>query len=142
MSEVDNNPVVVEGVVSDHRRIREVTTLLLATSDLGGLLKLLAELRGLLERHFVAEEAPDGFYDTMRLAAPRNTGKIDRLKREHSALMTDLERLMAKAKLCLEGKGEVLREASDLTRRLRDHECQEDNLLVDTVYSDLGQGDG
>ena len=141
MSEVDNNPVVVEGILEDHRRIREVTTLIVGTTDLGGLLKLLAELRRLLERHFVSEAAPEGFYDTMRLATPENIGKIDRLKREHPALMTDLERLMAKAKLCLEGKGEVLREASNLTSRLRDHESRENSLLVDTIYSDLGQGD-
>jgi hypothetical protein len=137
----NDNAAGVDDVFAEHRRIRELTTLVRATSDLAGLLNRLAELRALLERHFVSEEAPDGFFEAMRLVAPRNIGPIGRLRREHAGFLADMDGLVAKAKSCLQKKGEVLREARELTSRLWDHEGREDSLLIDTMYTDLGQGD-
>lgn len=142
MGEVSEKPVVAEEILTDHRQIRDVAKVVESTSDLSVLLKRLAEFRGLLERHFVVEEAPDGFYETLRINAPRHIAKIDQMKREHSAFLADLDRVIARVKVCLAAKGEVLREAQALTRRLWDHETREDSLLLDSIYTDLGQGDG
>jgi hypothetical protein len=142
MGEVSEKPVVAEGILTDHRHIRDVAKVIESTGDLSVLLKRLAEFRAVLEQHFVVEEAQDGFYETLRITAPRHIGKIDKMKREHGVFLADLDRVLERVKVCLAAKGEILREAQALTRRLWDHETREDSLLLDSIYTDLGQGDG
>jgi hypothetical protein len=142
MGEVSDGPAIGDEILADHRMIRDVAKVVQSTSDLSELLKRLAEFRVLLERHFVTEEAPDGFYETLRITAPRHIVQIDQLKREHPMFLADLDRVSERVKLCLAAKGEVLREARALTARLWDHETREDSLFLDSIYTDLGQGDG
>jgi hypothetical protein len=142
MGEVSDKAPVADDILAEHRRIRDIAKEIQATTELPELLKQLALFRSLLERHFAAEEAPDGFYDAMRVAAPRHIVRIDRLTREHPGFLADIDRLMDRIRVCLAALEEVHREATGLTRRLWDHETREDGLLLDTIYIDLGQGDG
>lgn len=130
-------------ILAEHRRIRDLTRRLESnTGELHELLTRLAELRSALVAHFVVEEAPDGFYDMIRSMAPRQLGRVDQLKKEHQAFLADIEALAARARACLAGPvAEVLGEAQALARWLRSHEAAEDDVLLDTVYNDLGQGD-
>jgi hypothetical protein len=142
MGEVSDKPAVAEEILAEHRRIRDIAKEIQATTDLAELLGRLGEFRAVLERHFAAEEASDGFYDTMRVAAPRHIVRIDRLTGEHPVFLADVDRLMDRIRVCLAARDEIHREATGLTRRLWDHETREDGLLLDTIYIDLGQGDG
>jgi uncharacterized protein YhaN len=132
---------VEEQILAEHRNIRELGQRIENSRGLVELLELLQEFRTLLERHFVSEEAPDGFFDALRNTACRPLTKVDQLEKEHWALLTQLDRVSQGARVCLAGPvAAVLTEARALTRRIRAHEAAEDALLLDTVYTDLGQG--
>ncbi|MBI2527152.1 MAG: hemerythrin domain-containing protein [Candidatus Rokubacteria bacterium] len=145
MSDPENTSAVTAGdqqLLAEHRRIRELTRRLEETGNLGELLTRLTEFRAAVVAHFLSEEAADGFYDTVRSMAPRQIGRVDQLEREHQALLADIDALAARALACLAGPvAEVLRGAPTLARRLRHHEAAEDEILFDTLYGDLGQGD-
>ncbi len=129
-------------ILAEHRRIRDLTRQLKETSELRVLLTRLAEFRAVLVAHFLGEEATDGLYDTIRSMSPRLLGRVDQLEKEHQAILVAVDALAERARACLAGPvADVLGEARALARRVSNHETAEDNVLLDTVYTDLGQGD-
>jgi hypothetical protein len=131
-----------EQIVAEHRRIRDLTRQMDDAGDLRELLTRLAELRSALVGHFLSEEAAEGLYDMIRSMAPRLLGRMAQLEKEHPTFLADIDALAAGARACLAGPvAEVLGEAQALSRRLRNHEAAEDEVMLDTLYNDLGQGD-
>jgi hypothetical protein len=141
MAEVaDKRSSVEQRILEEHRTIRGVTERVEQARDLGELLTRLTEFKAVLEPHFHTEEAPEGFFEVVR--ASHNVGRIGQLQSDHEHLLGEVDRLMACAQACLSGPiAEILRQASDLARRLRDHEAREDKLLLDAMYTDTGFGD-
>jgi iron-sulfur cluster repair protein YtfE (RIC family) len=132
---------IEEQILAEHRKIRELGQRIEHSRSLVELLELLSEFRSLLELHFMSEEAPDGFFDTMRNTGSRPLTKVDQLEKEHWALLAQLDRVSEGARVCLAGPvAAVLTEARALARRVRTHEAAENTLLLDTMYTDLGQG--
>jgi hemerythrin len=128
--------------LDEHRKIMEMTRQVETAPDLVELMSRLREFRSLLESHFSGEEAGDGLYDSIRAIAPRHYGRLDQLEKDHRAFLTEIEKIAERARACLEGPvAEILRGARELTRRLADHEATENQLLFDTIYMDLGQGE-
>jgi iron-sulfur cluster repair protein YtfE (RIC family) len=144
MTDAGGNPPatgVEEQILAEHRKIRDLVQRIENSRSLVELLELLQEFRSLLELHFMSEEAPDGFFDAMRNTASRPFTKVAQLEKEHWALLAQLDRVSEGARVCLAGPmAAVLTEARALTHRIRAHEAAEDALLLDTVYTDLGQG--
>lgn len=129
-------------IAADHRRIRDASRHIRDAADLGQLLVHLAEFRAVLAVHFSREEADDGFYDMVKSMSPRLLGAVDRLEHEHALILAEVDRLSDLARQCLAGPvAEVLARARALGNRLRRHEAAEDRILLDTFYTDLGQGD-
>ena len=145
MNEPNSTPPVSgvdEQILAQHRRIRDLTRQLENTGELREFLARLDDLRSALIEHFLGEEAAGGFYDTIRSMTPRQLALVDQLEKEHEAFLASIDALAARARACLAGPvAEVLGEARVLTSRLREHEAAEDNVLIDTLYADLGQGD-
>lgn len=145
MGESDRTPPVAEvpaDVLAEHRRLRELTHDLEEIADLPQLLRRLGEFRAVLVTHFLQEEAAGGLYDTVRAMAPRQIGRLDQLQREHAQLLAQVDGVSSAARACLEGPvAQVLERARALARRVRAHEAAEDDVLLDTLYTDLGQGD-
>src|SRR5574341_1183181 len=144
LSDAKGTPSVTgidEQIVAEHRRIRDLTHQLDDTSGLRELLTGLAELRAALVAHFLREEEAEGLFDMIRSMAPRLLERMTQLEHEHQSILEDIDALGARARACLAGPvAEVLGEARAVTRRLRNHEAAEDEVLLDTVYNDLGQG--
>jgi hypothetical protein len=129
-------------VLSEHRQIRELAGKMEVAADLNQLLVRLAEFRALVSRHFVTEEAVDGLYDLLRETSPRQLGRIALLEKEHQALLAEIDRIAESARQCLAGPiAEVFTAVRTLTRHVRKHEAAEDSVLMDAMYTDLGQGD-
>ena len=132
---------VEERILAEHRKIRELVQGIEGSRNLAELLDLLQEFRTVLELHFMTEEAPDGFFDSLRNTGSRPLTKVDQLEKEHWALLAQLDRVSEGTRACLTGPvAAVLTEARALARRIRAHEAAENALLLDTVYTDLGQG--
>lgn len=126
----------------EHQTIEEVTARIERAGGLDELLQRLEEFRALLVPHFLAEEAPGGFFDVIRERAPRLLAEVVRLQADHQALLREMERLAVEVRRCLEGPvAEVLAQARFLARRQRQHETVENRLLLDAMYLDDGPGD-
>ncbi len=131
-----------EQILAEHRRIRDFTHQLENVGELRELLTRLAELRVALVAHFLGEEAAEGLYDMIRSMSPRLLGRVAQLEKEHQTFLADIDALAARARACLAGPvAELLGHAQGLARRLRNHEAAEDEVMLDTLYTDLGQGD-
>ena len=88
----------------------------------------------------VGEEAPGGFFDSVRGAAPRFGATIEALREDHRLFLKDVDALATGARACLAGPvAEVLKQAAELGRRLRDHETREGEVLLDALYDDVGE---
>lgn len=124
----------------EHRKIQDSTRQIESVRDLHELLRCLQRARTLLEHHFVSEEAPGGFFDTVRSAAPRFSPRVEKLGEDHRAFLSELDQLAERARACLAGPvAEVLKQAADLARRLREHEAHEGEILIDALYDETGE---
>jgi len=130
---------VDEQILAEHNRIHELNDQLQATATMPELLACIAELRAFLVRHFAVEEEPGGFFDTVRELEPGHHAKIDALQKEHAALLAGLDALAARCSACLGTIAAVQGDARALGHRLAVHEAAEDHVLIDTMYTDLGQ---
>ncbi len=131
-----------EWLLAEHRRIREITDRFDSAAGLPELLAVLAEARPTLAAHFSGEEADEGFYDRVRSMAPNQTERVDRLEREHQAFLSEVDGLAARAQACLAGPvAQIFGDARSLAQRIRKHEVAEDQIVADSLYGDLGQGD-
>jgi hemerythrin-like domain-containing protein len=131
-----------EELLDEHRKVMEMTRRVETAPDLVELIRRLGEFRSLLESHFSTEEDGEGLFDTIRAIAPQHYGRLAQLEKEHRAFIGEIERIAERARACLEGPvADVMRGARELTRRLSDHEATENQLLFDTLYMDMGQGD-
>ncbi len=129
-------------LLAEHHRIRDLLRAIEASADLPELLRRLAEARPLLAAHFRAEEAADGFYDLVRSLAPRQLALLDCLQAEHRRFLAEIDGLAERVRACLAGPvAALLAEARTLAGRVRAHEAREDELLLDTLYTDLGHGE-
>lgn len=136
----DKRSSVERQVLEEHRTIGSVTGRVEQARDLAELLTRLAEFKAVLEPHFRMEEAPEGFFEVVR--ASHNVGRIGQLQNDHQHVILEIDRLMACAQACLAGPiAEILTQAANLARRLREHEAREDRLLLDAMYTDTGHGD-
>lgn len=132
-------------VLEEHGHILGLARRIQSASDLGELLSGLREFRVVLEGHFLAEEAPDGFYETVREVARRHLDLVAQLESEHQAFLDEIDRIAERAQACVGDPpgnpvAELFRQAMDLTRRVHEHERREIEVLMDEMYTDLGQG--
>jgi hemerythrin HHE cation binding domain-containing protein len=142
MSSVGDTGSVANIVVEQHRRMREVAQEIQETQDLDHLWRRLREYRALLQEHFGTEEAPDGFFEAVRTAAPCHPVAIDALKREHEKFLAHTDGIAQRIRACLETTvAELVSDVHRLMRGVRDHEARENAMLMDIVYTDLGHGD-
>jgi hypothetical protein len=136
---------VRDQVLEDHGQILGLVRRIEGARDVAGLLRGLQEFRSVLEGHFLAEEAPDGFYETVREVARRHLDLVAELESEHQTFLADIDRIAGLAQACLgddpgDPAAEVFRQAMELTRRVHAHERREIEVLMDEMYTDLGQG--
>jgi hypothetical protein len=133
---------IEDSLLARHRTIREMTYRVESAPDLHELLLRLADLWAVLVPHFAEEEAPEGFFDVIRDRASRHLGRVAQLGRDHAAFLAEIDRLADRARGCLAGPvAEILRQGQDLARRLREHEAGENDLLIDAMYTDIGEDD-
>jgi hypothetical protein len=131
-----------QDVLAQHRTIQDAARQMESARDLDELLRRLAGFRALLVPHFASEEAPEGYFDVVRSHASCHVGWVDEFGREHRAFLAEIDQLSERARACIAGPvAEILRQAADLTRRLREHEARENDLLIDALYVDIGDED-
>lgn len=121
-------------VLEEHKALAEHFERLATTTELDGLDSALAGLLQTLPAHFAHEEETDGFFDQVLDRSPRYRDHVLRLIREHGELNELISRVhdrVVALRAALHGLG----------KRLQAHEAVEQELLMDSIYTDLGEGD-
>jgi hypothetical protein len=96
----------------------------------------------MLSEHFADEEAAGGLYDDLAKRSPAATEQLSELRREHRAILEELEALTRAIESHLEPDGSISEATrADVTRcmeRLRRHEHVESRMIADVYYTDDG----
>jgi hypothetical protein len=146
MSESDRDPAGAgpeDRFLEEHRRLEEVLRHVAHAHGLGELALALRDLRTLLEPHFGYEEAPGGFFEMVRERAALHVGRVEQLRQEHASLLREVDRVGEETRACLAGPvAAVLKQATELARRLAKHEARERELLIDAMNTDGDSGSG
>ncbi len=134
----DNKRLEIE---QEHHEIRAVLRRLEAASGPATIASRLGQLAGLLESHFALEESSDGLHSSIGKAALHLLPKVEGLFSEHRQISSTIDRLRRQ---CTdhERMAEEIREgARALVRQLRDHEAEENAVLMQSVLDVHGAGD-
>lgn len=142
-------------VRDDQRHLRQLT-LAIENSLSGGELhlnpslmaELFARLRDQLAWHFSLEESM-GYLGEFVSAAPRLCRKAERLQSQHEVLYHEICLIAEEAQaLCRQSQTppdarlRILEQKyADFRIRLQDHNSEEDDLMVEVLYFDIGGGD-
>lgn len=141
MSDADPNlpavaPASDPGPDLDHQRINALVASLRGATDPAARTGVIEEMAAQLERHFEAEEA--GPFEQLRLAAPRWNKRVDALCQQHVALAAEVRALRALAHGGAPGLAAACFAFAD---RLAAHEANENRLMADVLYRDIGTCD-
>jgi hemerythrin len=131
-------------ILAEHQEIMELTSRMENTTDQAELLDSLQRLRPLFERHFAREEGLEGLHGDIQEHAPQEAAAIDQLKDDHRQLLADVSALEAQVKACQEGpikEKEIRTSCNRFLRMLKEHEARENDVFLDAIWTDLGQGD-
>ena len=118
-------------IQDDHRSIRDLLSALGGADQVGELMSLLEELRGMLETHFAFEESETGMRAVVVEQAPERMPELEALFAEHGEIRADAVRLWETSQDCLR-----FRDA--LVDRIKQHEAKEAELLSSALYDDIG----
>lgn len=132
---------VRQQVLADHREIGLLLQKLADFGDSRQAMSHLRQLQPLLQRHFDAEESEfDGMHAGIRARTPEQQNVLLELKAEHKELLACVHDLLAPASPAR--KPSVLRERCDrLREQLGAHEAKESAVFMDSVWTDVGEGD-
>ena len=131
-------PTPAQQVVNEHERIEAQMRRVAAATSLADLLGLLEDLASSLLVHFEGEERPGGVIEAMRVAYPNANVHLQRLLDEHGKMRAELAVLVARVQQALDWERNLRTTTSDFLAHIHDHESRENDLLVDLVYTDLG----
>ena len=133
------DPASADRLLHAHRTLKELLDQICDAPDAKSLAPLLHQLRFELSEHFQQEEGPHGFGAAVSEAAPHRTELIQRLFEEHTEFLNTLSGLEERAGRPAASEDEALcRAARELCHKIRKHEAQENDLLTETINTDLG----
>ena len=127
-------------IEDEHRRLGELLRSIPHSHEPVHLQASLAELRRLLAEHFDHEEEPAGLHELVADGAAHRLPNLQHLFEEHRQILATLDGLEAQVARLVEGPWQSLREGiSGLAETLRRHEHEEESLVAEAFYSDLGR---
>lgn len=127
-------------LLDDHQEIARLSAAIAATSDAKKMARPLAELEPLLVRHFGEEEAKDGVFGAIRSVAPECEKVLTHLAKEHADLLAAVRALQAATQKVPAPKG-LKQLGIDLQEQLRRHEAHENEVYLDSIWNEIGEGD-
>jgi iron-sulfur cluster repair protein YtfE (RIC family) len=108
------------------------------------ILRKLRDFQNELRKHFDLEEH-GGFMDEVISHAPRYVSRVEALVSEHDAVSESLEAILTHVKAAtapaMWREARIPARLTELFETLREHESEENTLIQDTYFQDLGVGD-
>ena len=146
------NAAFLREIKEDNQQLRSLLkrTLAMLSQDIvpdhpKSLVETLAKLRDQLATHFSLEEA-FGYIDDALVEAPQLSNQADVLRNQHKTLFLEICEIADDAEKLLyhEWSNDIRPIASsfrDFQRKLADHEECENELIMQSLYEDIGVGD-
>lgn len=140
-----NDPKIADTrqqILAEHQAIAELSGRIAELGDAEQLAAALRQLLPLLQRHFQAEEHEiDGLHASIRRRTPEQQHALLSLKDEHRQLLDRVQLLLAIAQETRGGGPKLQLLGRQLQERLAAHEAKETGLFVDSIWTDIGEGD-
>lgn len=128
-------------ILDDHRRIGELLSRIAAAASAAESRECLHELIPLLQRHFREEEQEiGGLHTIVQQRTPHHWNALRGLREEHLQLLAQARDLLAQAERDAEPK-HLCELGVELKERIAVHEAKETEIFVDSIWTDLGEGD-
>ena len=143
MDPKQNTPAdpIGSGIAEDHALLQQALQHLREAIDIDDTVRTLEDLRALLERHFLEEEAPDGLAANIGDSAPQLVARLQDLLSQHSAFLETIASILQRAEAIKQSTADLRATVAHLIHDLDEHEKGETKLLVDSVYNDIGPSD-
>jgi hemerythrin len=142
---MNQNPNPAEAkkqILDDHRQIGELTAKVAATGNAVEMATCLKQLLPLLLRHFKEEEDEiDGLHANIQKRTPQQQNALLGLKEEHKQLLDRVHLLLSIAQETKGGGPKLQLLGKQLQERLAAHEAKETELFLDSIWTDIGEGD-
>ncbi len=140
----------------DHTAMSGVVSSIAEAEDRSELKELLTGFRVILSAHHDFEEGKDGLFESIVASAPRHQGKVKQLLAEHAELVRSLEALITRsAAVAAPGRSDtdipdtdipdtgipdegLFAEVRVFIARLHEHDASENELLMDSISTDIG----
>jgi hypothetical protein len=130
-----------ERIAEEHHSLGELLTEVDRTNDLFQLLPLLDQLKQELAEHFKQEESAGGFGKIVSETAPHKANVVDHLFDEHIEFLKTIDGIHADVEELVAGPvADVRAKVATFCSRIRHHEAEENDLLSDALYTDIGGG--
>jgi hypothetical protein len=127
-----------------HQTLGELRTLLENRESTAKVAIALAEFANQVQAHFVHEEEPEGFFDSVIDQAPRLKTRADALLEEHAAMSRELKKLRRHAKhgvVSDEWWSQLNAEFESFWQLFCQHERSENELVQEAFHDDIGSKD-
>jgi hypothetical protein len=148
MSQVTTPSEYVERILQEHDALRGKLHLIHSVFDApepdqSEIEKLLREFFTALSVHFMHEEV-EGFFEEVTCCAPRLAGRASKLCIEHREMLRDADelcRFAAAGSPSISWWRELSSRCHEFSKRLMQHEHEENRLLQEARQSDIGTCD-
>lgn len=142
MTSNPNPPDSRKQILDDHRAIGELLGKIAACAQADEMTASLQQLMPLLVRHFKSEEDEiDGLHANIRKRTPEQQNALLSLKDEHKQLVDRVQLLLSIAQETTGGGPKLQLLGKQLQERLAAHEAKETELFLDSIWTDIGEGD-
>lgn len=129
-------------ILDDHRQIGELLGKIAGTGAATEIVGSLDALLPVLIRHFQEEEDEiDGLHIDIQRRSPQQHQALLSLKGEHVQLLTAARDLLLQAKAAKGSSDKLQKLGVQLKERLATHESKETELFLDSIWTDIGEGD-
>lgn len=129
-------------ILDDHRQIGEWMAKVADSGDPANMTSCLQHLLPLLLRHFQEEENEiDGLHLGIQKRTPQQQHALLALKEEHKQLIDRVQLLLAIVQETATGGPKLQLLGKQLQERLAAHEAKETELFLDSIWTDIGEGD-
>jgi hemerythrin len=129
-------------ILDDHREIGALLSQVAGADSAAATRDALQRLEPLLRHHFKEEEEElDGLHAAILQRAPQHGNALRNLGDEHRRLLELAGELRSKAADPAATETELRDLGQQLGQRLAAHETNETEIFVDSIWTDLGDGD-
>ena len=129
-------------ILAEHQEIQALAQKLAAVRGAAEMTACLRKLATVLTGHFRQEEdGADSLHEGIRTRTPEQQNALRGLKEEHQQILDRLQLLLSTVQESRGAAPKLQMLGKQFQERLAEHEANETRIFLDSIWSDLGEGD-